>query len=306
VNDANVVDIESVTKAFGDVRAVDGLSLAVPRGAIYGFIGPNGSGKTTTLRMIMNILYPDAGTIRVFGGMMRGASTARIGYLPEERGLYKKMKVRDLLRFFGELKCGRPVNREADEWLERLGLGAWAGKKIETLSKGMSQKVQFIATVVAKPDLISLDEPFTGLDPVNLEAIKDAVLELRGRGATVIFSTHDMNVAERMCDFIFMIFRGRKVLDGTLAAIQDEYGSDTLRIRADGDASSLKGLEGVEKITDFGRMQELRLRPDADPQRIVGEIMSRTPVTSFEVSKPTLYEIFLRIAGQDAREKGHA
>ena len=302
----NVVEIENVTKTFADVRAVDGLSLAVPRGSIYGFIGPNGSGKTTTLRMIMNIFYPDSGTIRVFDEEMRGASTARIGYLPEERGLYKKMKVRDLLLFYGELKSGRGVNRDVEDWLERLGLAAWANKKIETLSKGMAQKVQFISAVVAMPELIILDEPFTGLDPVNLEALKDAVLDLRSRGATVIFSTHDMNVAERMCDFIFMIFKGRKVLDGTLTAIQNEYGSDTLRIRTEGGVSTLKNLDGVEKIADFGRIQELRLRPGSDHQRIIAEIMSRTRVHSFEVARPTLYDIFLRIAGPDAREKGHA
>jgi ABC-2 type transport system ATP-binding protein len=302
----NVVEIENVTKTFGDVRAVDGLSLNVPKGAIYGFIGPNGSGKTTTLRMIMNIFYPDSGTIRVFDEDMRGASTGRIGYLPEERGLYKKMKVRDLLRFYGELKSGRNVNREVEDWLERLGLSAWANKKIETLSKGMAQKVQFISAVVANPELIILDEPFTGLDPVNLETIKDAVLDLRSRGATVIFSTHDMNVAEKMCDFIFMIFKGRKVLDGTLTSIQDEFGSDTLRLRAEGGISSLKNLDGVEKITDFGRLQELRLGSGSDHQKILTEIMSRTRVHSFEVARPTLYDIFLRIAGPDAGEENRA
>lgn len=237
---------------------------------------------------------------------MRGASTGRVGYLPEERGLYKKMKVRDLLRFFGELKSGRRVNDEVDDWLARLDLGGWAHKKIETLSKGMSQKVQFISAVVAKPELIILDEPFTGLDPVNLEAIKDAVLDLRSRGATVIFSTHDMNIAEKMCDFIFMIFKGRKVLDGTLTSIQDEYGSDTLRLRAEGGMSRLDGLAGVEKVIDFGRLQELKARPGFDPQDILAEIMSRTRVHSFEIAKPTLYDIFLRIAGQEAREKNDA
>jgi len=302
----NVIEIENVTKTFGDVRAVDGLSLNVLAGSIYGFIGPNGSGKTTTLRMIMNIFYPDSGAIRVFGEEMRGASASRIGYLPEERGLYKKMKVRDLLRFYGELKSGGKVNREVEDWLERLGLSAWANKKIETLSKGMAQKVQFISTVVANPELIILDEPFTGLDPVNLETIKDAILDLRGRGATVIFSTHDMNVAERMCDFIFMIFKGRKVLDGTLASIQDEYGSDTLRLRAEGGISSLENLDGVERISDFGRLQELRLRSGSDHQKILTEIMSRTPVHSFEIARPTLYDIFLRIAGPDAGEENRA
>ncbi len=302
----NVVEIENITKNFGRVRAVDDLSLNVPQGSIYGFIGPNGAGKTTTLRMIMNIFYPDSGKIRIFGEKMHGATSDRIGYLPEERGMYKKMKVRDLLRFYGELKSGRKVNKEVDYWLDRLSLSDWADKKIETLSKGMGQKVQFISTVVSQPELIILDEPFTGLDPVNVEAIKNAVLELRSQGATVIFSTHDMNVAEKMCDFIFMIFKGKKVLDGTLVSIQDKYGSDTLRIRTEGGISKLKNLDGVDKITDFGQLQELRITPDNDHQKILSEIMSRTRVYSFEMAKPTLYDIFLRIAGPEAKEETDA
>jgi ABC-2 type transport system ATP-binding protein len=302
----NVVEIENVTKTFGSVTAVDNLSLNVPKGCIYGFIGPNGSGKTTTLRMIMNIFYPDSGIIRTFGEETYGTISSRIGYLPEERGMYKKMKVRDLLQFYGELKSGQKVNKEVDYWLDRLDLSEWADKKIETLSKGMGQKVQFIATIVSKPELIILDEPFTGLDPVNVEAIKNAVLDLRAQGATVIFSTHDMNVAEKMCDFIFMIFKGQKVLDGTLVSIQDEYGNDTLRIRIEGGVSVLQDLAGVEKIADFGQLQELRLRPDDDHQKILSEIMNRTRVYSFELAKPTLYDIFLRIAGPEAEEDSDA
>ncbi len=302
----NVVEIENVTKTFGSVTAVDNLSLNVPQGCIYGFIGPNGSGKTTTLRMIMNIFYPDSGIIRTFGEETYGTTSARIGYLPEERGMYKKMKVRDLLQFYGELKSNQKVNREVDYWLDRLDLSEWANKKIETLSKGMGQKVQFIATIVSKPELIILDEPFTGLDPVNVEAIKNAVLDLRSQGATVIFSTHDMNVAEKMCDFIFMIFKGQKVLDGTLVSIQDKYGNDTLRVRTEGGISALQNLHGIEKITDFGQLQELRLHPDDDHQKILSAIMSRTRVYSFELSKPTLYNIFLRIAGPEAKEDADA
>lgn len=299
----NVVEIENITKTFGALKAVDDLSLNVPQGSIYGFIGPNGAGKTTTIRMIMNIIYPDSGKIRIFEEEMHGATSERIGYLPEERGMYKKMKVRDLLRFYGELKSGRKVNKEVDDWLERLDLSDWSNKKIETLSKGMGQKVQFISTVVSHPELIILDEPFTGLDPVNVEAIKNAVLELRSQGATVIFSTHDMNVAEKMCDFIFMIFKGKKVLDGTLVSIQNKYGSDTLRVRTEGGISKLQNLDGVDKITDFGQLQELRIAPDNDHQKILSEIMSRTRVYSFELAKPTLYDIFLRIAGPEAKEE---
>lgn len=298
----NVVEIENVTKIFGSLKAVNNLSLNVPTGSIYGFIGPNGSGKTTTLRMIMNIFYPNQGKIRIFDEEMKGSSTDRIGYLPEERGMYKKMKVRDFIQFYGELKSGRKVKKEADYWLGRLSLSDWANKKIETLSKGMAQKVQFISTIVSNPELIILDEPFTGLDPVNVEVLKDAVLNLRKKGASVIFSTHDMNVAENMCDFIFMIFKGKKVLDGTLVSIQDRYGSDTLRIRTENGSSILQNLEGVTKITDFGKLQELRIQQGFDHQKILSEIMSRTQVYSFELAKPTLNDIFLRIAGPDAKE----
>jgi ABC-2 type transport system ATP-binding protein len=299
----NAVEIDRITKTFGPVTAVDGLSLNVPERSVYGFIGPNGSGKTTTLRMIMNILYPDAGSIRVLGDQLRGACTDRIGYMPEERGLYKKMKVRDILEFYGGLKNGVDVRAEVDCWLERLDLSDWAGKKVEALSKGMSQKVQFIATVVSRPELVILDEPFTGLDPVNTDVIRDAMLELRERGTTVILSTHDMSTAERMCDFIFMIFKGKKVLDGTLAAIQDSYGNDTMRIRTENRAEALHGIAGVEKVTDFGQVQELRIGRTEDPQAIVAEIMRRTRVRSFEISKPSLHDIFVRIAGPDAERE---
>ncbi|MFA9453817.1 MAG: ABC transporter ATP-binding protein [Candidatus Aminicenantaceae bacterium] len=302
----NVIELENITKTFGSVKAVDSLSLGVPKGSIYGFIGPNGSGKTTTLRMIMNIFYPDSGEIKVFGQALNDRVKDHIGYLPEERGLYQKMKIRELLQFYGELKSGHKVDKDVDYWLERLDLTEWANKKVETLSKGMSQKVQIIATIVAKPELIILDEPFTGLDPVNAEAIKDMVLDLRSGGATIIFSTHDMSVAEKMCDFIFMIFKGKKVLDGTLASIQAEYGSDTLRITTEAGASAVKDLEGVERVSDFGRMQELRVEPDYDHQKILAAIMSRTRILGFELTKPTLHDIFIRIAGPEAKENHYA
>jgi ABC-2 type transport system ATP-binding protein len=302
----NSIEIRNVTKTFGDVVAVNNLSLNVPGGSVYGFIGPNGSGKTTTLRMIMNIFYPDSGKIIVLGDDTPGDCSDRIGYLPEERGLYRRMKVREVLRFYGELKAERNVNRQVDEWLERMDLTDWADKKVETLSKGMSQKVQFIASVVSDPDILILDEPFTGLDPVNTDVIRTAVLDLQDNGTTVIFSTHDMSMAERMCDFIFMIFKGHKVLDGTLTAIQDEYGADTLRVSCDGGAAAIRGLKGIAKVNDFGRVQEIRMVEGADPQDVLAAIMARTSVRSFEVARPSLHDIFVRIAGPEAREAENA
>ncbi len=298
----NAVEIKNVTKQFGQLVAVHDLSLSVPQGSVYGFIGPNGSGKTTTLRMIMNIIYPDHGSIRILAEKLWGTCTDRIGYLPEERGLYKRMKVRELLRFYGSLKNGKNVKRQVDYWLEALGIAETAKMRVEALSKGMAQKIQFIATIVSEPDLIILDEPFTGLDPVNADVIREAILDLQRRGATIIFSTHDMSVAEEMCDFIFMIFKGKKVLDGTLDTIQSRYGSDVLRLVVDNGRSSLSNIRGVEKVTNLGQTQELRVSDSRDSQEILKEIMSHTRVHKFEIAKPSLHDIFVRIAGPEAGE----
>ena len=301
----SLIELQNVTKAFGKHLAVNDLSLSVPKGSVYGFIGPNGSGKTTTLRMIMNILPPDSGTIKVFGEQLKSTSCDQIGYMPEERGLYKRMKVRELLIFMGGLKYATDLKAKVDYWLKKLGLSDWADKKVETLSKGMSQKVQFISTVVAEPDLIILDEPFTGLDPVNTDVIKDAIMEIQSNGATVVFSTHDMSMAEKMCDFIFMIFKGNKVLDGTLDEIQDKYANDTIRIRSGNGTDVFENLQGVEKINDYGQLQELRIADDADPHLILQEIISRTRIESYDIVKPSLHDIFVRIAGTEAEEVNH-
>lgn len=300
------VEIQSVTKTFGSVIAVDNLSLTVPEGSVYGFIGPNGSGKTTTMRMIVNIFYPDSGSIRVLGRQMTSARSENIGYLPEERGLYRSMAMKPLLEFYGELRGGRNVSAEVDYWLERLGLAEWGLRKVETLSKGMTQRVQFIAAVVPAPKLLILDEPFSGLDPVNAEALRDAIIELRKRGATVILSTHDMRVAETMCDSIFMIFRGKKVLDGTLESIQSEYGNDTIRVSAVGGAAVMEGLPGVEEVRDLGQVQELRISRECDTQEVLRALVARTRIDSFAVTKPSLHDIFVRIAAAPAAEAAHA
>jgi len=292
----NVIDLDHITKSYGKHVAVDCLSLKVPQGSIYGFIGPNGSGKTTTIRMIMNILYPDSGEIRIFDKLQTGSYLDRVGYLPEERGLYKKMKVKELIRFYGELKQVRNPAQEAGKWLSRFDLTEWAGKKTDTLSKGMSQKVQFIITVINNPEIIILDEPFSGLDPVNADMIREVILELRNNGSTILFSTHDMAVAEKMCDFIFMIYKGKKVLDGTLESIQKQFGEDTIRIQTEGGMSILNDLPGIDTINDFGQVQELRMLPGADSHQILSLIITRTRVNKFEIASPSLNDIFIRIA----------
>ena len=280
----HAISLTHVTKQFNGTLAVDDLSLSVPTGSIYGFIGPNGSGKTTTLRMIMHILLPDRGEIEVLGSRDTAAARDKVGYLPEERGLYKKMTIRRLLRYYGRLKGETTARVDAaiEDWMRRMELPGLLDRQIETLSKGMSQKVQFISAVVSNPSLLILDEPFSGLDPVNAQVLKDAVLEMRRRGATVVFSTHDM------------IFRGRKVLDGPLESIQDRYGADTVRIRTSAGAEVLAGLPEVEAVNDFGQMQEVRLT--GDPQAFLARLAARTAVYHFEVTRPSLQDIFVRIA----------
>ena len=295
----NALTLNNITKTFNDFTAVDKLSLDVPEGSIYGFIGPNGSGKTTTIRMIMNILHPDSGEITILGSPRASIDNDLVGYLPEERGLYKKMKIRELLQFYGQLKTGHSVSADVDFWLKKLDLAEWGSKKVEALSKGMSQKVQFIATVVSHPKLVILDEPFSGLDPVNTDVLLQAMLELQKNGSTVIFSTHDMATAEKVCDYVFMIHKGKKVLDGTLHEIQDKYGSDTLRIRCDNKPSGLERIPGVDKVHDFGQSQELRIAPGSNPQDILKELMKDNTLLSFELMKPSLHDIFVRIAGTE-------
>lgn len=300
----NCIQLDHITKTYTGKTAVDALSLSIPSGSVYGFIGPNGSGKTTTLRMMLNIIYPDSGEISIFGQSYRREHRSRIGYLPEERGIYKKMKVGEMIRFFGDIK-GRPIPAsKVKQWLERFELGDTFHKKVESLSKGMSQKVQFISTIISEPELLILDEPFSGLDPVNTEVMRSTLIELQRSGSTIVFSTHDMNTAERMCDRIFMIFEGKKVLDGTLEGIQSQYGADTLRVRLGGSPVPLASLDGVRKVTDFGQEQELRLEPSADPQSVLRQLLSVTHLTvqRFEIEQPSLHDIFVRIAGPKAIE----
>ncbi len=294
------VRLEGVSKTFGAVSAVEDLDLVVPRGTIYGLLGPNGAGKTTTLRIILDILGADSGTVEVLGRQVDDLVRGRVGYLPEERGLYQKMKVREQLAFFGVLKgmTRADARREALRWLERLELADRADETVENFSKGMQQKVQFISTVVHRPELLILDEPFSGLDPINVDTLKEIVLERQRDGATVIFSTHMIEDAERLCERVCMIAGARKVLDGRVADVKAAAGRLDLAIRFDGDPDFLDAPELVRSVSDHGRYVEVRLVEGANPQALLQRAVdSGVRIYRFELIEPSLREIFLEKAG---------
>ncbi|MCC6494154.1 MAG: ATP-binding cassette domain-containing protein [Pirellulales bacterium] len=302
----NTVELHGVTKAFGRTIAVDSLDLAVPEGSIYGFIGPNGSGKTTTLRLMLRIYQPDAGRGVVLGSDRGGVADDRLGYLPEERGLYKRMKARAVIEYFARLKGFYDCRPAIDQWLVRLDATSFADQRIAALSKGMAQKIQFITAVIARPRLVILDEPFSGLDPVNLDLLTAAVRHLRDQGATVIFSTHDMTIAERMCDTILMIFRGRKVLDGTLSAIQRRFPVGRIRLRLAEGETPPASLLGVASCTAVDRFYECSLAEGAAPQEVLAQLAAVRTIEHFEVVRPTLHDIFVDIARPPLAEAGAA
>ncbi len=292
--------LDGVTKRFGSVTAVDSVSLNIPKGSIYGFLGQNGAGKTTTIRMIMSIIYPDEGSLRVLGSPNAEAVKDRLGYLPEEKGLYKKMTCSEILTYFGRLK-GMPRGRakqRARELLEQYGLGEWVDQKCETLSKGMGQKVQVLGTLIHDPELVILDEPFSGLDPVNVEVMRDLILTMKRQGRTVIFSTHMMTQAEQLSDSIFLIHKGVKVLDGTLAAVKAS-GDHGILLDYDGDGTLLRHLPGVDRINDSGKQAEIYLEPETDPQDILKRLVElNLVVRRFDLREPSLHEIFVRTVGE--------
>jgi len=311
------IDIVNITKRYAEHSAVRDLTLRVPSGSVYGLLGPNGAGKTTTIRMILNIIAPDTGTIHIFGRPSSDPKiTERLGYLPEERGLYRKMQVKRVLKFLAELKGvkGRDAERRIDEWLERLSLKTpekdWGLSKIDELSRGMQQKVQFIGTLLHDPDLVILDEPFSGLDPINAQALKDTVVELKKRGKTVIFSTHLMENAERLCDSVCIIANGEKVLDGSVTDVKEQHGKRNVALALDGDgmqgvASILADHALVKRVDDSNRFFEIELAPGADPQMLLRRIVeSGAAVQKFEMIQPSLLEIFLQKVGATGVEEG--
>lgn len=300
------VRLSGATKTFGTHTAVSNFDLEIPRGSIYGLLGPNGSGKTTTIRMMMGILLPDEGAVELFGGTPDFARRSRVGYLPEERGVYEKMKVADQLVFLGEIRGmeRRAVRRRALEWLERLGLGEWAQKKVRDLSKGMQQKVQFIGTVLHDPELLILDEPFSGLDPINQDVLESIVREQREKGTTILFSTHLMEQAERLCERVCLISKARKVLDGNLKEVKRRERSGVVAVEFDDGPPPRVAWPGVAEVRPVGDALHLSLRPGASHGDVLAAaVADGAAIRRFELLEPRLHEIFVRHAGDDTGEE---
>jgi ABC-2 type transport system ATP-binding protein len=311
------IEIDNAQKRYAEHVAVRDLSLRVPRGAVYGLLGPNGAGKTTTIRMMLNIIAPDSGTIRILGHPFNDPNiTDRIGYLPEERGLYRKMQVRRVLRFLAELKgmSQKEADRRIDSWLERFDLKNaekdWGLSKIDELSRGMQQKVQFIGTLLHDPDLVILDEPFSGLDPINAQALKDTIIDLKRQGKTVIFSTHIMDNAERICDSVCIIARGEKVLDGLVSDIKESHGTRNIALGLNGAPTSqvtmvLNDKSMVKRVDDSNRYFEIELVDGVDPQSLLHRIVDTgASINRFEMVRPSLHQIFLEKVGATGIEAG--
>jgi ABC-2 type transport system ATP-binding protein len=302
------LQLDGVTKTYDEFVAVDNLSFRVPEGEIFGLLGPNGAGKTSSIRMMIGITAPDRGAIQIFGQPLTRRVLDRVGYLPEERGLYKKMKIMENLVFLSQLKgiSVPEATRRASQWLERLDLGRWGNSKVEELSKGMQQKVQFIAAVIHEPDFMILDEPFSGLDPASSLVLKDALLDLKKQGKTILFSTHRMDTVERLCDSICLVNHGRSVLLGVLREIKASYGRSSVQLEYEGELPLLQDRTLVASSNDFGNYVELRLANGADPQRLLQAAMSTARIRKFEMVEPSLEEIFIDTVESTKAVNSHA
>jgi len=303
VVDAALV-LEGVSKSFGGYQAVDQLSLGVPRGSVFGLLGPNGAGKTTTLRMVMNIFAPDTGTIEILGRPADHAARDRIGYMPEERGLYPRMVLEEQLLFMAAIK-GTPRRlalQRIGPWLERLSLAEWRKKKTNELSKGMQQKAQFIATVLHEPEVLIMDEPMSGLDPVGMDVMRETMLDLHRRGTTIVLSSHQMETVEKLCDRVALINRGKRVLDGAVREVKARHGKNTVALAFDGDGAFLASLPGVLKVSDFGQYVEIRLAEGASAQALLHAAAERLVLRRFEIVEPSLHDIFVETVTRDGQE----
>jgi len=290
------LELQGLVKDFNGKRAVEHVSFKLPNGEILGLLGPNGAGKTTTLRMILNIIAPDSGSIKILGENFSEKIKNRIGFLPEERGLYRKLKVSETLNFFGELKGMKSadIKNKSLEILRKFQLDAYMEKKVEELSKGMAQKLQFITTIIHSPELLILDEPFSGLDPVNIELVKDIILEMKRQGITIIFSTHLMEYAEKIVDHVVMINKGQKVIDGSLSSVKAEFGSKFIKITYEGDAGFISGLDYIKGIRDYGKEMEIELMDIRDKNRLLKDLIDKISINTFRVTEPSLNHIFIR------------
>ncbi|HLP46559.1 MAG TPA: ATP-binding cassette domain-containing protein [Candidatus Deferrimicrobium sp.] len=290
------LELGHLVKDFDHKRAVDGVSLQMKQGEILGLLGPNGSGKTTTMRMIMNIIAPDSGTIKILGENFSERLKEKIGYLPEERGLYRKMKVSEILEFFGALKGMKAAEIKArgKVLLEKFDLQHYYDKKVEELSKGMAQKLQFIITIIHSPDLLILDEPFSGLDPLNIELVKDIILEKKKEGVSIIFSTHLMDYAEKIVDAVVMIDQGKKVLHGSLSDVKAGFGAKFVKVNYEGDSSFVSALDYVKHVRDYGNEMEIELTDINLKDRLLKELVFRVSVNGFQVTEASLNHIFIR------------
>jgi len=288
--------VRNVTKRYGDFTAVKDLSFDVKAGRVFGFLGPNGAGKTTTIRMLVGINFPDEGTIELFGQKVSNIVQNKIGYLPEERGLYKKMKIVDQLRYFAALKDvpQKEADKRIDFWLDRMKLSEWKKKKTTDLSKGMQQKIQFISTVLHNPDLLILDEPFSGLDPVNVEFMMEVVSELKAQNKTIMFSTHLMETAERLCDDILLINKARKVISGSLRQVKAGFGKNLIALRSVGGETVLEDKTLVAKIVEHADEKEIELAENADAQVLLKRLVEAgATISKFEQIEPSLNDIFI-------------
>ena len=302
-----MLEVQSIAKRFGDLQAVADVSFSAEPGRILGLIGPNGAGKSTIIRMIMNILIPDSGAILFDGKTLSEEDKERIGYLPEERGFYKKVKLGEMLGYLASLKGVEKglAEKNIDRWLDRFELGRWKDRKIEELSKGMSQKAQFIAAVAHDPEMVFFDEPFAGLDPVSMDMLRESILEMGRRGKTVLFSTHNMESAERICSTIFLINKGRKVIAGDTGNIKDSYGKKTVVLEFDGDGSIIGSLPEVRKVVRYPRWVEIDTAEGASPDALLQKLAGRLRIRRFEVAAPSLHAIFVDLVGGKTEEDQH-
>jgi ABC-2 type transport system ATP-binding protein len=294
------IELTRVCKSYDQFVAVNDLSFSIEQGSVFGLLGPNGAGKTSTIRMMIGITVPDSGSIQLFGKPFERKSLHRVGYLPEERGLYKKMKIIEQLIFLGELHgmTAAAARTAALDWSRRLEIDAWLQKKVEELSKGMQQKIQFIAALLHDPDFIIMDEPFFGLDPVNATLLKDVLLDLKKKGKTILFSTHRMDQVEKLCDSICLINKGAAVLQGDLKAIKARYGKNNVQIEYEGNGDFLERNPLVSAYNNYGNYVEVRLAPGADAQQLLRMVADRSRVNKFELMEPSLEEIFINTVGK--------